>query len=151
MSTPQPKVARVGNLGAMLMLVWFTVSCGARIAGRPVHGSDLVGAYRFTEHTLGAGESSEFLVLDADGSFYQFFGSTLRHKGFCNAGRWRVSASGSDHIDLNNLMRWEEDENGTGRIFSDHLITFRAPLEIKHGRIRIVLNDDLDRGFERLQ
>ncbi len=92
------------------------------------------------------------MVINADGSFYQFYASPTRHQPICNSGRWDVSPSDPGHIGLTDLIRWDEDEDGTGKNVADRKFTsFRAPLEIKKRSVEITLNDDLGRRFKKLQ
>lgn len=87
----------------------------------------LTGTYVLSERVISKEAQPEYLVINSDGTFFQFYGSRARRRAFCNTGRWNVSASDPEHIDLVDLMRWEEDTGGTGEIDPDHQITFRAP------------------------
>ena len=105
---------------------------------------DLLGTYRFHENTIGSQHGPEILILNADGSFFQFYGSMKKHAAKCHVGRWDHNGS---HVGLIGLMRWEEDESGLGNEPTDSIIDFSAPLEDEGGTISLILNDDLGRRF----
>lgn len=106
---------------------------------------ELVGTYRLREKTFGSQHGPEFLVLNADGSFFQFYGSLRQHTARCSVGRW--DRSDRFHVGLNGLMRWEEDPSGLGTEAADSTIDFSAPLEEEGSTISLVLNEDLGRRF----
>jgi len=121
------------------------LGCTGASATKEHSDRDLVGTYRFHEKTIGSKHGPEILILNTDGSFFQFYGSLNQHAAKCNVGRW--DRSDKSHVGLNGLMRWEEDPSGLGTELTDSTIDFSAPLEDEGSTISLVLNDDLGRRF----
>ena len=59
---------------------------------------ELVGTYRFRDKMIGSQHGPEILILNADGSFFQFYGSLKTHAAKCNVGRW--DRNESSHVGL---------------------------------------------------
>jgi hypothetical protein len=124
-------------------LVATTVGC--RSEGASV--TELVGTYVYREAMTASTHAPEALVINADGSFVQYYGSRDYAKAERNFGTWALSSNPRNRGDLflNSLKRWEP--NDPGPIAAGEITNFKAGVQRSGTRVFIVLSDDTGKEF----
>jgi hypothetical protein len=129
-------------------LVIIAVSVGCRTDGAT--RGELVGNYFYREAMLGSTHAPETLVINADGSFVQYYGATGDPKWDTNSGTWVLpnDARHRGDIYLNHLKRWEP--NDPLPFAAGSVTNFKAGVEKSGNRVFIVLSDDAGQEFVKV-
>jgi hypothetical protein len=111
---------------------------------------ELVGTYVYREAMIGSKHAPESLVVNADGSFVQYYGVKGDTKAEINSGTWVLPTAPRNRGDifLYNLKRWEQDDPLP--LAAGSVGNFKAGVEKSGNRVFIVLSDDTGKEFVKV-
>jgi hypothetical protein len=143
LASPMSAMNRVLLVTTTFGLLATTVGCrsdGASVA-------ELVGTYVYREATIGSTHAPESLVINADGSFVQYYGSRDYTEAETNSGTWVLPSNPRNRGDiyLHNLKRWEHDDPRP--LAAGEITNFKAVVEKSGTRVFIVLSYDTGKEF----